>query len=46
MVRGSLWDKMALLEILKKYGTAGGSFRMLGRPDQAYLPGFSVAAVG
>jgi hypothetical protein len=46
MVRGSLWDKMALLEILKKYGTAGGSFRMLGRPDQAYLPGLSVAAMG
>ena len=40
MVRGSLWTKLALRELLVKYGTAGGSFRMLGRPDQAYLPGF------
>lgn len=41
LIRGMLWDKMALREILVSYGTAGGSFRMLGRPDQAYLPGFS-----
>ena len=39
MVRGSLWTKLALRELLVKYRTAGGSFRMLGRPDQAYLPG-------
>jgi hypothetical protein len=41
MVRGSLWSKLALRELLVNYGTAGGSFRMLGRPDQAYLPGFA-----
>jgi len=41
LIRGMLWDKMALGEILGRYGTAGGSFRMLGRPDQAYLPGFT-----
>jgi hypothetical protein len=40
MVRGILWEKLALRELLVAYGTAGGSFRMLGRPDQAYLPGF------
>jgi len=26
--------------LIDGYGTAGGSFRLLGRPDQAYLPGF------
>ncbi len=41
MVKGSLWSKLALKDLLVKYGTAGGSFRMLGRPDQAYLPGFA-----
>ena len=41
MVRGVLWEKLALRELLVAYGTAGGSFRMSGRPDQAYLPGFS-----
>lgn len=40
MVRGILWEKLALRELLVGYGTAGGHFRMLGRPDQAYLPGF------
>ena len=46
LVRGILWDKMALGELLAFHGTARGSFRMLGRPDQAYLPGFELAAVG
>ncbi len=46
LVRGILWDKMALRELLVAYGTAGGSFRMLGRPDQAYLPGFDLSTVG
>lgn len=41
MVKGSLWSKLALKDLLVKYGTAGGSFRMLGRPDQTYLPGFA-----
>lgn len=41
IVRGSLWSKLALHELLVKYGTAGGKFRMSGRPDQAYLPGFA-----
>jgi hypothetical protein len=39
LVRGLLWDKLALRELLVAHGTAGGCFRMLGRPDQAYLPG-------
>lgn len=40
MVRGILGEKLALRKLLAVYGTADGSFRMLGRPDQAYLPGF------
>ena len=46
LVRGILWDKMALRELLVAHGTASGSFRMLGRPDQAYLPGIELTAVG
>jgi hypothetical protein len=40
VVRAVLWQKRDLLSLLRGYGTAGGSFRMLGRPDQAYFPGF------
>lgn len=39
LVRALLWRRMDLLEILKCYGTAGGSFRMLGQPEAAFLPG-------
>ena len=39
MVRGVLWEKLALRELLVINGTGGGNFRMLGRPDQAHLPG-------
>ena len=46
LVRGILWDKMALRKLLVAYGTAGGSFQMLGRPDQAYLPGFDLSTMG
>ncbi len=41
MVRACLWKKWDLLELLKTYGTAGGSFRYCGAPEQAYLPGFA-----
>ena len=40
VLRAALWKKLDLLELLKSYGTAGGSFRMLAVPHQAYLPGF------
>ena len=39
IVRAVLWRRWSLVELLQSYGTAGGSFRLLGRPDQAYLPG-------
>jgi len=40
IVRTCLWRKWDLLKLLACYGTAGGSFRYLGRPEQAFFPGF------
>lgn len=39
LVRAILWRKLNIIEILKRYGTAKGSYRNLARPEQAYLPG-------
>lgn len=40
ILRAVLWERLDLLKLLKCYGTAGGSFRNLARPEQAYFPGF------
>ncbi len=40
VVRTCLWRKWDLLKLLARYGTAEGSFRYLGRPEQAFFPGF------
>lgn len=40
ILRAVLWDKVDLQKLLGGYGTAGGSFRNLARPEQAYFPGF------
>ena len=40
ILRAALWQKFDLLDLLARYGTAGGSFRHLARPDQAYFAGF------
>lgn len=40
VLRAALWRRWLLDELLRCYGTAGGCFRLLGRPEQAYLPGF------
>ena len=40
IVRAVLWSKIELWDLLGRYGTAGGSFRNLARPEQAYFPGF------
>ena len=40
VVRTCLWRKWDLLNLLARYGTATGSFRYLGRPEQAFFPGF------
>ena len=41
LLRAALWLKLDLREFLESYGTAGGSLRFLGAPEQAYLPGFA-----
>ena len=41
VVRAVLWRRWSLTDLLQSYGTAAGSFRLLGCPDQAYLPGFA-----
>jgi Transposase DDE domain/Domain of unknown function (DUF4372) len=43
VVRSALWERVNLLALLKSYGTAGGSFRVLGALQQAWLPGFARA---
>lgn len=40
IVRAVLWSKIDLWNLLDRYGTAGGHFRNLARPEQAYFPGF------
>ena len=39
LLRAALWKKWDALDLLRRYGTAGGQFRYLARPEQAYLPG-------
>jgi Transposase DDE domain/Domain of unknown function (DUF4372) len=39
LTRSALWSRIDLLELLRSYGTAKGSFRCLGQPEQAFLPG-------
>jgi hypothetical protein len=40
LLRSALWLKLDLRGFLESYGTAGGSFRFLGTPEQAYFPEF------
>jgi Transposase DDE domain/Domain of unknown function (DUF4372) len=40
ILRAALWQKFDLLDLLTRYGTAGGHFRHLARPEQAYFAGF------
>jgi len=39
LTRSALWKRIDLMELLRSYGTAGGNFRCLGQPEQAFLPG-------
>lgn len=40
VLRAVLWRKFDLPGLLQFYGTAGGDFRFLSQPEQAYLAGF------
>jgi len=42
LTRGVLWRRIDLVDLLRKYGTAGGTFHGLWLPAQPYLPGFLV----
>jgi len=46
VVRSTLWQRIDLRALLESCGTAGGSFRMLGQPEQAWLPGLGRKAMG
>ena len=41
VIRACLWKRWCLYALLESYGTAGGHFRLLAVPNQAYLPGFA-----
>ena len=45
-IRSALWLERDLYSLLKNCGTASGNFRWLGRPEQAWLPGFSRNPMG
>jgi hypothetical protein len=38
LLRSALWQRWDLAGLLRLYGTAQGSFRCLGQPEQAYWP--------
>ena len=40
VVRAALWERLDALGLLRSYGTAGGSFKLLGAAQQSWLPGF------
>ena len=40
VLRAVLWRRIDLLKLLECYGTAGGHFRLLYRPEQGYFAGF------
>jgi hypothetical protein len=46
LCRSSLWRKIDLVELLRSSGIAGQRLRFIVRPEQAYLAGFSIKAMG
>ena len=43
VVRAAIWERLDLVGLLRSYGTAGGSFTLLGSPQTSWLPGFEPA---
>lgn len=41
VVRAAIWERLDMLILLRSYGTAGGSFKILGAAHSAWLPGFA-----
>ena len=44
--RSALWQRLEIRSLLESYGTAGGSFRCLARPETLWLPGLRPKPVG
>lgn len=40
LVRSQIWQTLDLPEILRRYGTAGGSYRNMAQPEQGFFPQF------
>lgn len=40
VVRAAMWERLDLVSLLRSYGTAGGSFTLLGAAHASWLPGF------
>lgn len=40
LCRSTLWRKIKLIDLLSNYGIAARSWRFVGRPEQAFFPGF------
>jgi hypothetical protein len=41
VVRAAMWERLDMVALLRSYGTAGGSFTLLGASHAAWLPGFA-----
>ena len=46
LIRGVVWDRFHLTDLLVFYGTAGERWRMRAQPEQGFLPGLSPDPVG
>ncbi len=46
MIRGVIWDRIHLPDLLDFYGTARGRWRMRAAPEAAFLPGFAPVSYG
>ena len=46
LIRASLWSLMDLRSLIDHYGTAGGHFKLLGAPEQAWWPELFTPPVG
>ena len=44
VVRAAMWERLDLAGLLRSYGTAGGSFTLLGAAHATWLPGFEPAS--
>ena len=41
VIRGVIWSYIDMWKLLEAYGTASGTIKIIGTPEQAWLPGLS-----